>query len=267
MKLNELFNSLPSDIKSKIKEKVPVNQILANKNTSFLQSRFPVILVLDSSGSMSGGRIDEINAGLQYLKAGLQAYRNGQSLVSEFIQEPAMPLSKLDLAVIQFSTDAKVIQPFSKIDTFYPPVLKADGSTSMGKAILEAINVTEKQKKLYQALDVQYYRPWIFLVTDGAPTDMKEGDFLWEKVAKTIQNGEDNKDFLFFSVGVGQANFRFLKSISPQNRPPLKIKEGATDGMFSWLMSSFEKVTSTQPNTAVQLDNPTGPSGWATIIT
>lgn len=267
MKLDELFNSLPNDIKDKIKEKIPVNQLIKDNTQNFLKSRFPVVLVLDSSGSMNGSRIDEINAGLSYLRVGLQAYRSGQILVNDYIQESNMPLSKLDLAVIQFATDVKVVQPFSKIETFHPPKLIAEGSTAMGTAILEAIKLTEKQKQLYQSLDVQYYRPWIFLVTDGEPTDMKRGDSLWEKVTKSVQNGEDNKDFLFFSVGVGHADFQFLKSISPNNRPPLKIKEGSINNMFAWLARNFEKVTSTQPNTPVQLDDPTGPNGWATIIT
>jgi uncharacterized protein YegL len=94
----------------------------------------------------------------------------------------------------------------------------------MGKGILQAIELIEKQKTLYQSLDVRHYRPWIFLVTDGEPTDMMQGDALWERVTKSIRFCEKNKDFLFFSVGVGDANFQFLKSISPHNRPPLKLK-------------------------------------------
>jgi uncharacterized protein YegL len=189
-----------------------------------LNQDFPVILVLDSSLSMHGSRINEINAGLSYLKTGLQAYRGNQSLVSDYINESSIPLSKLDLAVIRFATDVQVIQPFSKIESFHPPKLVASGSTSMGKGILQAIELIEKQKTLYQSLDVRHYRPWIFLVTDGEPTDMMQGDALWERVTKSIHLGEKNKDFLFFLFGVGDATLQFLKSISPHNRPPLKLK-------------------------------------------
>jgi uncharacterized protein YegL len=266
LKLTELFNSLPSNIQDIIKEKIPGNELLREKKPEESRSRFPVILVLDSSGSMAGGRINEINTGLSYLRLGLQGYRTGQSMVNGYNQDAKLPLSKLDLAVIQFDSGVNTIQPFSKIENFHPPKLIAQGSTAMGKAIMKAIELTEKQKQLYQSLDVESYRPWIFLVTDGEPTDMRQGDSLWNQVTHAIQNGENNKDFLFFSVGIGETNFQFLSSISAQNRPPLKIKEGSIDNMFSWLGRSFELITSSPPNTEIQLENPTGPNGWAKII-
>jgi uncharacterized protein YegL len=266
LQLGKLFNSLPNDVKDRIKERIPVDKFLNEKTPDFLKARFPVIFVIDSSESMQGSRINEINAGLSYLKQGLQAYRASQDFVKDYIQGSSIPLSKLDLAVIQFATDVQVIQPFSKIESFHPPKLVANGSTSMGKGILQAIELTEKQRQLYQSLDVQYYRPWIFLLTDGEPTDMRQGDLQWDKVTKSIHDGERNKDFLFFSVGVGNTNFQFLKSISPQNRPPLKLKEGAFHSMFDWLGRSFEKVTSLPPNSPVQLEDPTGPNGWANIV-
>jgi uncharacterized protein YegL len=266
MSLRQLFNSLPSDLKNKINEKIPVNQIIKDKTPNLMKTRFPVILVLDSSGSMAGSRMNEINSGLTYLRLGLQGYRDGQALVTDYIEGSNLPLSKLDLAVIQFDSDVQVIQPFSKIETFQPPKLIAQGTTSMGKAIMKAIEITKTQKQLYQSLDVDWYRPWIFLVTDGEPTDMKQGDSLWNLVTRSIQNGEENKDFMFFSVGVGETNFQFLKSISPKNRPPLKLKEGSIHNMFTWLGKSFEQVTSSPPNTKVNLEDPTGPNGWASII-
>jgi uncharacterized protein YegL len=265
--LKELLKFLPNDIKDKINEKIPVNQLLKDHTPPILKTRFPVILVLDSSGSMAGSRINEINSGLSYLRLALQGYSNGQTLVNEVVETSNLPLSKLDLAVIQFDSNVNIIQPFSKIENFHPPTLVAQGTTSMGKAIMKAIELTKTQKQLYQSLDIDWYRPWIFLVTDGEPTDMQQGDGLWNQVTNSIQNGEDNRDFMFFSVGVGQTNFQFLKSISPQNRPPLKMKEGSMDHMFKWLGQSFQQVTSTPPNTKVNLEDPTGPNGWASIIT
>jgi uncharacterized protein YegL len=265
--LKELLKLLPNDVKDKISEKMPVNQFIKDHTPPILKTRFPVILVLDSSGSMAGSRINEINAGLSYLRLGLQGYRNGKTAVNDVVDASNLPLSKLDLAVIQFDSNVNVIQPFSKIENFLPPTLVAQGTTSMGKAIMKAIELTKTQKQLYQSLDIEWYRPWIFLVTDGEPTDMQQGDFLWNQVTKCIQDGEDNKDFMFFSVGIGQTNFQFLKSISPQNRPPLKMKEGSINKMFKWLGESFELVTTSPPNTKVHFEDPTGPNGWAYIIT
>jgi uncharacterized protein YegL len=62
-----------------------------------------------------------------------------------------------------------------------------------------------KHCREYRANGIYYYRPWIFMITDGGPTDT------WQHAAAVIRDGEDRKSFAFFAVGIRGANMDILR--------------------------------------------------------
>ena len=84
------------------------------------------------------------------------------------------------------------------------PKLKADGDTPMGRAIKKALEIIQDRKVQYQANGIAYYRPWVFMITDGAPTDD------WHAAAQAIRDSERDKAVAFFPVGVDQADMGTL---------------------------------------------------------
>ena len=59
---------------------------------------------------------------------------------------------------------------------------------------LQATEAVTERKRLYKQNALHYYRPWIFLITDGAPTDA------WQTAASKVKEGEKSKSFAFFAV-------------------------------------------------------------------
>jgi len=93
---------------------------------------------------------------------------------------------------------------------------------------------------------------------------MEPGDETWNKVVTGINDGENNKNFLFFTVGVEPADMDVLKQLSPPNRAPVRLMSGKFKDMFEWLSKSQGKVSASKVGENVQLDSL---AGWAEIST
>lgn len=216
------------------------------------QPHCATLLLLDTSGSMVENRkIDQLNEGMRFFK--------------EEILKDELASSRVDIAVVTFGDrEVKAVHPFTSIQDFQPPALSANGDTPMGDAILEGINLIERRKKIYRDQGVNYYRPWVFMITDGEPTDMKKGDQKWAMVKDTIADCEKNGKLLFFSVGVEPANMALLNEIMPPSRGAIKLRHGNFREMFQWLSNSQEKIVRSDigPGEMVKLEAPTG---WGEI--
>lgn len=127
----------------------------------------------------------------------------------------------------------------------------------MGAAIERAIEIVATRKQAYRENGIMFYRPWIFMITDGGPTDQ------WREAAGRVKQGESAKAFAFFAVGVGGANFDVLREIAV--REPLKLDGLRFRDLFQWLSNSQQSVSRSTPGDDVPLTNPAAPGGWAAV--
>lgn len=211
------------------------------------------VLALDISGSMSGNKIRQVNEGLA-------AFRDD-------VLSDDLARKRVEAAVVTFGSATMLAQGFCSMDSFAPATFKADGSTPMGEAILRSIEVLRERKAMYRRVGTDYYRPWIFLITDGEPTDMKPGDELWRRVVEEVHGGEASHEFLFFGVGVEPANMDMLRRICPPERPPLQLRPGRFRDMFEWLSRSQRHISASRVGEQLALPPAAGPDGWGEIAT
>src|SRR5215510_16251365 len=80
------------------------------------EPRCPCLLLLDTSGSMAGAPISELNAGLVTFKDELAA--------------DSLAMKRVEVAVITFGP-VKVESSFHTASNFFPPRLQASGDTPM----------------------------------------------------------------------------------------------------------------------------------------
>jgi uncharacterized protein YegL len=206
------------------------------------EPRCPCVLLLDVSGSMKGAPIAQLNAGLQ-------AFRDG-------LQKDQLAALRVEVAIITFGSKVNVVQDFVTADRFNPPTLEASGSTPMGAAINQALDRLEERKQLYKSSGTPYYRPWVFLISDGEPTDE------WGAAAQRVELSEDRKGVAFFAVGVERANMTTLARIAPKNRPPKSLKGLDFTAMFVWLSQSLTNVSHSKVGDQVPLQPA---DGWASV--
>lgn len=160
----------------------------------------PVVLVLDTSGSMSGQPIDELNKALVSLK-------------DEILNDPVLS-QRLEVGIVCFDDDARVEKP---IDLLSPdssmPTLEIGGLTNVVSGMNKAMEIVEERKAFYKSNQEPYYRPYIVLFTDGAPTNTPEEI---EELDQRIQNLSDNKKFVFIPFGVAGADMELLAKLAAQ---------------------------------------------------
>jgi len=210
------------------------------------EPRVPCVKVLDCSGSTEGEPINQLNEAVPKL--------------GEYLLEDPQAARRVDLAVVKVGGDVQVSQDFVPPAEFKPPVLTAGGATPLGEGILKAIAMVEERRARYEASDLDSYDPWIFVVSDGAPTDPPE---VWElavRRAREAEARERGKRIVFFVVGVDGADMRKLAQIS--RRPPVKLRGLNFAGMFRWVSQSLTRASQTEIGDRVTLTNPIA-AGWA----
>ena len=220
-----------------------MNEQIAFETNDFASNpepRCPCVLLLDVSGSMTDRPLDELNAGLTLFKDELAA--------------DSLAMKRVEIGIVTFGP-VNVEMPFTTAAAFFPPTLQAQGDTPMGAAILEALNMVRDRKQDYRSNGISYYRPWVFLITDGGPTDA------WKAAAEAVREGEASKQFAFFAIGVKGANMDVLRQISSA-REPLSLEGMKFRELFKWLSSSLSSVSKSTLGSEVPLPPPTG---WASV--
>jgi uncharacterized protein YegL len=185
--------------------------------------RLPVYLLLDTSGSMSGEPIEAVKNGVQVMISSLR--QNPQAIETAFI------------SIITFNTSAQQIIPLTDLASFQMVDIKAGGTTALGDALkLAAIQIdTEVAKTTTQQKGD--WKPLVFIMTDGIPTDDWQSglnEFKKRKTAYTIA-----------CAAGGGADLNILKQIT-DNVVSLDTADSQNiSKFFSWVTASIG-VTSTK---------------------
>lgn len=193
-----------------------------------------VLLLLDTSGSMNGKPLEELMEGY-----------------NQFLKQTAMDdlaMKRVDIATMQFGNGVRTVQdfvPLSKAVEMPAPSLNADGQTPMGEAIEKGVQMVRDRCRVYDEAGIPHYKPWIFMITDGEPTDDITN-------AKTlIRQREDTGRLKFFSVGVNGANTTILSSLS--KRTIQAMEKDQFKDIFNWISKSMSIISASRVEENPQL--------------
>jgi len=186
----------------------------------------------------------------------IRELNEGLALFRDELYADSLAAKRVEVGIVTFGP-VQILSDFTGVQNWVPPTLADQGDTPMGSAIEKGLALLQDRKALYKANGISYYRPWVFLITDGGPTDS------WSNAASLVKQGEAEKAFSFFAIGVQGARMDILGQIS--TRQPLSLKELRFRDLFAWLSSSLSSVSRSNPGDAVPLANPVTPEGWASV--
>ena len=178
--------------------------------------KLPVYLLLDSSGSMYGEPFEAVKNGMQMLLSSLR-------------QDP-YALETVHLGIITFDSSAQQAAPLTELSAFQLPDLKASGQTSMGAALKLLCECMDREVSKTTPEKKGDWKPLVFMMTDGAPTD---------DIDSGIEELKKHKFGMFVACAAGKdANVPLLQKITESVVRLDSLENESIKAFFKWVSAS-----------------------------
>lgn len=193
------------------------------------EKHFALTLLLDTSGSMRGKPIDSLNNELNNLIQQLQSDSHA---------------NVIDISIVTFGSSVNVIMPFTSVSSIDQRFeLSPSGITSMGQGLLKAAEITNERRRQYYNVGVPAFKPWIFMITDGEPTDTDNMQLAKQELI-TLQKAGKLK---LFVLGVEGYNREKIRELVYHDGCILELKGFDFREIMNWFAKSVAIVSHSSP--------------------
>ena len=206
--------------------------------------RLPVYLLLDCSGSMTGEPIEAVKQGVK-------------ALLMELRSDP-QALETAYLSVIAFDSTARQLCPLTELMNFKEPTLAANGVTSLGAALRLLSDCIKAEVRKSSPEHKGDWKPLVFILTDGAPTDN------WLPAANELK-AEKPANIIACAAGAN-ADTSVLKQITDNVVMMNNLSAGDLAQFFAWVSGSIKMSSNSldaKPGGAIELPPP--PQGFVIV--
>lgn len=219
------------------------NEFGAEQPDNF-ERKVPCVVVIDTSGSMSGGPIAEASSGLQVFEREVLA--------------DSVAKQRVDLTVVTFDSTVRVVREFGLIAGGDMPALTAQGTTKLVDGVRKGVALLKDRIDWYFQTGQDCYRPYLIVITDGAPDPGQDVQGLKGELQALAGSGYDSpakkghpRKFNVFTIGVDGASPASLEAFSPT--APLALKSTNFREFFKYMGTLTKQVTGAKPDAKLDL--------------
>lgn len=211
--------------------------------------RLPICFCLDTSGSMKAiispndrgeivGRV-KLDGRLRIVRdGGVTAITELKKSMKEFlkkIRQNSIAAGAAEIAVVAFDDCAKSIVDFCRVEDVpeeqIDEIVVGD-NTYMGEGLQMALDKLESCMELYRTHDIDFYPPWLIVMTDGYPNG---NSYELNDAEERIKNLVEQEDLYVLPIGIGsKVDFKFLTDLA-LGRTPVKIRAVDFPALFDRL--------------------------------
>jgi len=211
--------------------------------------RLPIYLLIDTSGSMDGAPINAVNQGIHIMEAALRT--DPRAVETAFI------------SVLTFDSSARQVIPLVEVGSFTAPMLQASGATNLGEG-LKLLEDCLRREVIANSTEGQKgdWKPLVFIMTDGLPTDA------WESAADSIKRQKIG-NIIGCAAGDG-ADEQMLKRVADHVVKLTDTSEASIQGFFKWVTQSAKVASASVGSQSGQQTGialpPPPPNGGIVIV-
>lgn len=186
----------------------------------------PIVLLLDTSASMSREYVDRLVQGIQTFE--------------EELAKDDTACRCVEVAIIALGDSARVVQAFNNAGNFSLHHFDLAGTVAMGQGIQIALKIIENRKNFYSSRNIEYCQPWVILIAGSTPSDH------WQMAAQQIKQAVAAQQLVFLAVAVQDAIMDILSQMLFAEVSPTKLEDLKFEPLFYWLAQQMKKITSYQ---------------------
>jgi von willebrand factor, type A len=175
----------------------------------------------------------------------IEAVKNGVQMMVHSLRQNPQAIETAFVSIITFDSEAKQLIPLTDLASFQTVDLKAAGTTALGAALSLLADKLENEVTKTTLEQKGDWKPIVFIMTDGVPTDDWQAGFQKLKAVK--------KGLIVGCAAGNNADDKVLKEISDQVVRLSNTDADSISKFFQWVSASIATTSTKVEETGIDL--------------
>jgi len=175
----------------------------------------------------------------------IEAVKNGVQMMVHSLRQNPQAIETAFVSIITFDSEAKQLIPLTDLASFQTVDLKAAGTTALGAALSLLADKLENEVTKTTLEQKGDWKPIVFIMTDGVPTDDWQAGFQKLKAVK--------KGLIVGCAAGNNADDKVLKEIADQVVRLSNTDADSIGKFFQWVSASIATTSTKVEETGIDL--------------